>query len=152
MAAPVTGRCQCGACSYKISGPRPPVYACHCLECQKQSASAFGLSMPVARERVTLVGDFGCYSRPTDSGSRSHCYFCRSCGTRIYHQSERSFDFVTVKGGTLDDTSDLEIVAHIWVSRKQPWVILDPDVPALATQPHDLKAWREMIEKGRDDD
>jgi hypothetical protein len=149
--ARVTGRCQCGACTYEVEGPRPPVYACHCLECQRQSASAFGLSMPVARERLKLSGEFGCYTRPTDSGSRTHCYFCRNCGSRVYHQSERSADFVTLKGGTLEDPSVLDPVAHIWVSRKQPWVLLDPAIPTFATQPGDLKAWRALIDKEPDD-
>lgn len=148
--APVTGGCQCGACRYEISGARPPIYACHCLECQRQSASAFGLSMPVERTRISIEGDLACYTRPTDSGSLTDCFFCPKCGVRIYHQSHRNRDILTVKPGTLDATDDIVPIAHLWVSRKQPWVELDPDVPAIATQPEDLAAWRATITGGKD--
>ena len=148
----IIGGCQCGACRYTISGPPPPVYACHCRECQKQSASAFGLSIPVARERLELTGETACYTRLTDSGRVTDCYFCVRCGTRLYHQSQANSDFITVKGGTLDDTAALQPVAHIWVSRKQPWVVLDPAIPTFDTQPTDLEEWRAMMTGAGDDD
>src|SRR5271167_4851648 len=40
------GGCQCGAVRFQIAANRLVAYACHCLECQKQSASAFGISVP----------------------------------------------------------------------------------------------------------
>ncbi|MGE5722404.1 MAG: GFA family protein [Sphingomonadales bacterium] len=147
-AAGTTGGCQCGACRYEVSGPLPPVYACHCRECQRQSASAFGLSMPVPRAQLALTGELCVYSRPTDSGGISDCYFCPGCGVRLYHQSRGNPDFVSLKAGTLDDTTVLRPVAHIWVSRKQPWVELDPSVPAHATQPGNLSEWRRTLAGG----
>lgn len=36
-----TGQCQCGAIRYESTGESLALYVCHCLECQKQSASAF---------------------------------------------------------------------------------------------------------------
>ena len=85
------------------------------------------------------------YERPADSGSHTKCWFCPDCGTRLYHQSARSPDRVTVKGGTLDDPSGLAPVAHLWVSRKQSWLDLPPDVPSYDTQPDDLSAWRDTL-------
>ncbi|RHW17123.1 GFA family protein [Sphingomonas gilva] len=142
MNEPLTGGCQCGAVRYRITGPRPAVYACHCRECQKQSASAFGMSLPVRVEHFAVEGETGWWERGTDLGTRTRCYFCRVCGSRVYHQSSASDDRVTVKAGSLDDTGWLRPQAHLWVSRKQPWVVLDPDVPAHETQPSDLAAWR----------
>jgi hypothetical protein len=138
----LAGGCQCGAVRYRIAGPRPPVYACHCCECQKQSASAFGMSLPVRSDDFTVEGVLSSWERDTDIGTRTRCYFCPTCGSRVYHQSSTTSDRVTVKGGSLDDTTWLRPVAHLWVSRKQPWVVLDPDVPAHDTQPDDLAAWR----------
>ena len=43
-----TGGCQCGAVRYAIGGAPLALYVCHCRECQKQSASAFGISLEVA--------------------------------------------------------------------------------------------------------
>jgi hypothetical protein len=101
--------------------------------------------MPLLRGRFNLTGETACYTRSADSGRLTDCHFCVHCGTRLFHQSRANTDFITVKGGTLDHTSTLAPIAHIWVSRKQPWVRLDPAVPAYDTQPSDLKEWRAMM-------
>lgn len=141
----LTDGCQCGAVRYALSPKPHPVYACHCRECQKQSAAAFGLSMAVPTGDIEIEGELAVYKRPTGSGSFSRCNFCPKCGTRIYHHSERSPGTITLKAGTLDDTQSLNPVAHIWTSRKQPWVILDETLPSFDTQPDDLKAWRDAL-------
>ena len=138
----LAGGCQCGAVRYTIAVDRPDVYACHCRECQKQSASAFGMSLPVRAEDFAVTGAMATWERDTYRGTRSRASFCPSCGSRVYHQIVGSTGFVTVKGGSLDDTSWLAPVAHIWVSRRQPWVVLDPATPTHPTQPDDMLAWR----------
>ena len=50
MPAPYTGGCLCGEIRYRLSAEPLVLYACHCTDCQRQSATAFNLSMPVARE------------------------------------------------------------------------------------------------------
>ena len=139
------GACQCGRISYALAPRAYSVYACHCLECQKQTASAFALSMPVWAADMTLDGSPSIFVRATESGTRTHCYFCPDCGTRLYHSSERSPAILTVKAGTLDRAGMLAPVAHLWASRKQPWLLLPPDVPCFDTQPDDLKAWRDRL-------
>lgn len=140
-----TGGCQCGDVRYAIDLDRLVGYACHCRECQKQSASAFGLSIPVRRQSIRFEGAMAHYVRPTDSGSRTTCWFCSACGSRIYHESARPSSYLTLKGGSLDDIAAMKLAAHIWVSRKLPWVALDPGLPAFETQPADLDAWRESL-------
>lgn len=139
------GGCQCGAVRYTVATDQLIAYACHCLECQKQSASAFAISVPILARDLTVDGPLKAYERATDSGSRTNCWFCSVCGTRIYHQSARSADLVTLKGGTLDDATGLAPVAHLWVSRRHAWVGLADDVDMFETQPDDLKAWRDAL-------
>jgi hypothetical protein len=138
----MTGGCQCGQVRYRVQLDRPILWACHCGECQKQSSSAFGLSMPAPAAAVETSGTMGSWSRPTASGGRTTCFYCPGCGSRLHHVADHRPDWVTIKAGTLDDTSALRPDAHIWVSRKQPWVVLDPAVPAHSTQPEDMAAWR----------
>ncbi len=141
----LAGGCQCGAVRYTVKAETVTVYACHCLECQKQSASACALSIPLSLDVFDIAGPLKSYERPTDSGTTTSCWFCENCGTRVYHQSARSSRSITLKGGTLDDTGSLNPVAHLWTRRKQSWVILPPAVPAFETQPADLTAWRKTL-------
>ncbi len=53
------GGCQCGAIRYESEGQPIALYICHCRECQKQSASAFGISLDVNRS-------LSYYSRKTE--------------------------------------------------------------------------------------
>ena len=146
MSKLLTGGCQCGRVRYSVEALTFIVYACHCRECQKQSASAFGLSLPVALGSLAIEGRLESWERGTDLGGWTRCFFCPTCGSPIYHASDGAPDRVTLKGGSLDDTSRLRPVAHLWVSRKQPWVSLDPSLPAHDTQPADFAAWRGALQ------
>ena len=127
MATPLlTGRCQCGAVSYSVTAAPEAVYVCHCRECQRQSASAFGISVSVAKEHFHLgQGAVRVWSRGTDGGRTLHCHFCAACGSRLWHEGPGR-DVLSVKGGSLDQPVDLGDAVHIWTSRKLPGVII-PD-------------------------
>ncbi len=141
----MTGGCQCGAVRYTLGIARATVYACHCRECQRQSGSAFALSLPVRRADVALTGILGRWERATDSGRRSVARFCAACGTRLHHASSDASVWLTIKAGTLDDPSGLVARGHLWTRSKQPWVRLDPQIPAFDTQPTDLAGWRQAL-------
>jgi hypothetical protein len=121
----LTGGCQCGAVRYEMAGEPVTVYVCHCRECQKQSASAFGISVIVKRSdfRVTQ-GEVKVWQRPTDSGGMLACAFCPGCGSRLWHESIDTTGTISVKGGSLDGPPDLRSAFHIWTSRKLPGVII----------------------------
>ncbi len=52
MPAPYTGGCQCGSARYVLTAEPIRVAACHCTGCQRQSGSAFGMSMPVTKDSL----------------------------------------------------------------------------------------------------
>ena len=137
-----TGSCQCGAVHYTVSGPLPPAYACHCGECKKQSGSAFGLSIAVRWEQVTVTGEVAMSSGLAFSGSPKLRCFCPSCGNRMWHRPSEDSEWITLKAGTLAHGAQITPRGHLWVSKKQPWIVLDPDVPAFDTQPEDVHLWR----------
>ena len=119
------GGCQCGTVRYRLEGEPLGLAVCHCTECQRQSGSAFGMSLAVPKDSFRLLsGELKTFTVLCDSGRTKHCAFCPSCGTRIYH---RVFEgALSIKPGTLDDTSWLSPAAHYWTMRKQPWVSI-PD-------------------------
>jgi hypothetical protein len=60
----LTGGCQCGAVRYELADAPHETCICHCQECQKQSASAFGISVMVRSANVRrLTGKLECWSR-----------------------------------------------------------------------------------------
>lgn len=120
----LSGGCQCRAVRYGISARPLRVYVCHCRECQRQSASAFGISVIVPREAVRLTqGSPRIWSRSTDSGRTLDCAFCPACGTRLWHQGREAGETVSIKGGSLDEPVDLRAAVHIWTSRALQGVI-----------------------------
>jgi hypothetical protein len=133
---PLAGGCQCGAVRYEIAGAPLALYVCHCRECRKQSASAFGISAIVRAADFRLVqGAVAAWTRDTDSGRRLRCFFCPRCGSRLWHEGEPKGATVSVKGGSLDEAPDLTTAIHIWTSRKLPGVVIPPGRPLFSEEP-----------------
>ena len=81
------GGCQCGRVRYRIEGEPVILGICHCSECQRQSGSAFGMSMVIPKPQFTLLqGELKSFTRSSESGRPVTCCFCPECGTRIYHE------------------------------------------------------------------
>src|SRR5712691_11044706 len=102
------GGCQCGSIRYELSGSVLELYVCHCKECRKQAASAFGISVIVPRAAFRLTrGTPKFWSRATDTGHTLECAFCPDCGSRLWHQRRDAAETISVKGGSLDEPVDL---------------------------------------------
>ncbi len=119
------GGCQCGSIRYEFSRSALELYVCHCKECRKQAASAFGISVIVPRAAFRLTrGTPKFWSRATDSGHTLECAFCPDCGSRLWHQRRGTAETISVKGGSLDEPVDLRRAVHIWTSRMLPGIIV----------------------------
>ena|ERR1700733_6911141 len=130
MTEPKSGGCQCGHIGYELLREEIGISVCHCRECQRQSGSAFGMSLAIRRGAFQLrSGVLKTFDVMCDSGRTKTCAFCPECGTRIYHQTANG---MSIKAGTLDDTSELKPDSHYWTARKQSWVIVPDDVPQFA--------------------
>ena len=146
---PVTGRCQCENIKYEINEPPILLCVCHCLDCQKLSSSAFGLSMTLPLNAFKVTGELKKWEYTSDNGEVNIAYFCPVCGNRIYHEHKEKKGFIRLKPGTLDNTQILDPDIHLWVKRKQPWVIIDDGLPKHETQPEDPRELFELVKKAR---
>ncbi len=132
---PLTGGCQCGGAAYEIAGTPLEVFVCHCLECRRQSASAFGISVIVrAADFSVLRGNLKRFTRAAAVGGTLDCTFCADCGSRLFHSTPGE-DIVSVKGGSLDTPPDLTRATHIWTTRRMPGVAIPPDAPQWPEEP-----------------
>ena len=136
MTAPYTGGCQCRSVRYILTTEPIRLSACHCKECQRQSGSAFGMSMPVKKESLTVTGATKQFIRTADSGGEvtGVGVFCPDCGVRIYHALKSAPDVLSIKPGTLDDTSWLRPSTFIWMKSAQGWFAVPDGVNALERQ------------------
>ena len=126
-----TGGCACGRVRYRLEGVPLFTYACHCVDCQRTTGSAFVVHLTVAEDDVEVAGETRTATLPTGSGAGYDAHFCPGCGTYIlckYHRSPAAT--IAVRAGTLDDTSQLVVQAHIFTRSKQPWLVLPDDVPS----------------------
>jgi len=130
------GGCQCGAVRFSSSGDVRALFVCHCRECQKQSASAFGISLQVPRAGVRLLsGQPRSWSRATDSGNRLACVFCGDCGSRLWHEREAMSETVSIKAGCLDTPIDISDATHIWTARRLPGMCIPKNAKQFPGEP-----------------
>ena len=126
----IEGGCRCGAVRYSLAqGELPPTYACHCLDCQTWSGSAFSQQTFVPEAALAVTGAPVVYQFTTPSGNISMQRVCGVCHTRLYNTNSARPNVVVVRAGTLDRSHELRVVAHIWVKRKQPWLTLNDGAP-----------------------
>jgi hypothetical protein len=140
MTDKLEGRCACGAVRYRMASGPMFVHCCHCLDCQRQTGSAFVLNALIETSRVEILGDEPeRFEMPTESGRPHGIYRCRSCGTAVWSEYGGVAALRFVRVGTLDDPRALAPDVHIYVRSKQPWVALPPGVPAFEAY-YDSKA------------
>ena len=140
----LNGGCQCGSVRYRYEGEVLNIFVCHCSECQKQSGSAFGMGLWLRESGLRRIsGELRKWVRRLPSEEQDMvCEFCKLCGTRVFHTSDsnRAAGIVSIKPGTLDDTTWLEPLAHIWTARAQPWVTFKPGTKQYEQNPPSLAA------------
>ncbi len=138
------GSCQCRNIAYRVTGTPVTLFACHCRECQKQSASAFSMALWLRKRKVELLsGELKTWVRTMPSGRKMACDFCPICGSRVFHRHMDLPEMISIKPGTLDDTSWLRPVGHIWKKRAQPWIRFEKDCLQYEENP---ESYDEMIQ------
>lgn len=126
----ITGGCRCGAVRYELAIEAIPLaYACHCLQCQTWSGSAFSEQLLLREDQVSVGGPVVRYDLTTEDRT-SHQRMCGTCHTRLYNTNTRRPGIAVIRAGTLDDSHRIQVAAHIWVKRKQPWLALPEGAPA----------------------
>jgi hypothetical protein len=112
------GGCFCGALRYTSSVPPIECGYCHCLICQKTSASPALVfaSFPSQDFRYTS-GEPTIYSS-SEHGNRE---LCSTCGTQIAFRETEPAKTVDVNVGSLDDPSVVLPEYHIWCQSRISW-------------------------------
>ena len=133
------GGCACGAVRYRLASDPLFVHCCHCLNCQRQTGSAFVVNLLIEADRVELLaGDPQPVDVPRDDGSSQRIFRCPACKVAIFSEYGRP-EVRFVRGGTLDEPSSVSPDVHIYTRSKLGWVTLPESVPAFEVY-YDSKA------------
>ena len=124
------GGCSCGAVRYRLTSEPMFVHCCHCLNCQRQTGSAFVINLLLEADRMELfAGEPQPVDVPRDDGSTQRIYRCPTCQVAVYSEYGRpAVRFV--RAGTLDEPSSVAPDVHIFTRSKLPWVTLPESTPA----------------------
>ena len=125
------GGCSCGTVRYRLTAEPLFVHCCHCLNCQRQTGSAFVVNVLIEADRVeSVAGEPRAVDAPRDGDTPPQRIFrCPACEVAVYSvYSDPAVLFV--RAGTLDDPSSVEPDVHIFTRSKLPWVSVPEDVPA----------------------
>jgi hypothetical protein len=135
------GGCSCGEVRYRLTSDPLFTHCCHCLNCQRQTGSAFVVNMLIEADRVELLsGEPQPVDVPRGGGKKQRIFRCATCQVAIYSRYTRA-GIRFVRAGTLDDPSRVTPDVHIYTRSKLSWVALPDSVPAFATYYDTNKLW-----------
>src|SRR3712207_3143709 len=123
------GGCACGEVRYRLNADPLIVHACHCLNCQRQTGTAFVINALIETDRLEVVsGAPRRVDAPRDRGVQP-IYRCPTCQVALF--SEYDLPWLRfVRAGTLDDPHGVAPDVHIYVRSKQAWVTIPESTPA----------------------
>ena len=118
----VTGRCHCGAISYRAVVDPDQAGICHCTDCQRLTGSAYRVSIPASAESFTLLGGQPkIYVKTAESGNRRVQAFCAECGSPIYSCAVKDPPLYMLRIGGIDQRASLAPRRQIWCRSAMPW-------------------------------
>lgn len=122
MTAKRTGRCLCGAVTYRVTGPMRPVTGCHCGQCRRTSGHHVAATA-APREAVAIEGQVEWYAS-SDTARRG---FCPNCGSNLFWDGPGTH--LSIFAGTLDLPTGLKMAGHIFVAAKGDYYDIADGLP-----------------------
>ncbi|MGF6156387.1 hypothetical protein M2267_001630 [Ensifer sp. KUDG1] len=107
----LSGQCLCGQVQVSVRGEPLRVGICHCMDCRKESGSAFTFYGIWPADQFEYTGEI--------SQFQGRC-FCSHCGSRAFSADEQEAE---VKLGLLSQApTPLKPSYELWIKRREPWL------------------------------
>jgi hypothetical protein len=144
------GGCSCGEVRYRLTDEPLFVHCCHCLNCQRQTGSAFVVNLMIEADRVELLsGRPEEVPVPRDDGSEQVIRRCPTCQVAVFSIYSRP-ELLFVRAGTLDEPTGVTPDVHIFTRSKVDWVQLTEATPAFDVFYDPKSLWpAESLERAR---
>ncbi|GAA0764862.1 GFA family protein [Ideonella azotifigens] len=107
----LSGQCLCGQVQLTVRGEPLRVGICHCMDCRKESGSAFTFYGIWPVQRFEHAGD-------TSEFRGRH--FCPRCGARLFSVDDEEAE---IKLGILSQAPTPLVPSYeLWIKRREPWL------------------------------
>jgi hypothetical protein len=124
------GGCACGSVRYRLTSDPLFTHCCHCLNCQRQTGSAFVINLMIEADRVELLaGAPQPVDVPREDGSKQRIFRCSTCQVAVFSEYGRP-ELRYVRAGTLDQPSAVTPDVHIFTRSKLSWITVPDSAPA----------------------
>lgn len=137
-AAPVTGRCLCGAVSYESASEQVLGGHCHCVDCRKASGTGHGSHLGVPSAAFKVTGKTTAFDITADSGNTVTRHFCPTCGSPIYSTNPGMGDMVFIRASSLDDPEVFKPQVVVYTKSRPSWDVTGEGLPAFEGMPPSL--------------
>lgn len=125
-----TGRCLCGAATYRARA-LADIWYCHCRQCRYLT----GHFLPACRAKRDDVAISGTVTWSAHSGA-SELARCTSCAAPLFWSNPAS-PYLSVLPGSLDHTRGIAVCGHIYVAEKGDYYEITDGLPQFATYPEE---------------
>jgi hypothetical protein len=117
LSLPAPGGCNCGRVRYLLMREPITCSICHFHLCQKRTGSPLSMPLVLPAASIELTdGELQRTDRVLPSGAVSEFCSCPTCHSRLWSQRDDGAG-MSLRAGTLDDTTWVRPVAQFWVSR-----------------------------------
>jgi hypothetical protein len=118
--------CHCGQLRLEVTGDPFVVSLCHCLDCQRRTASAFGMQAAYREDQVTIDGRFMDYTRISDEADRKpHVFhFCPECGSQVFSTEPDEPGLIVISVGSFADPAFPAPTEAGYTYRRHHWLTL----------------------------
>ena len=135
---PWEGGCRCGEVRLRVTETPLLASACHCLGCQRMTASAYALSLTLPEAGLEITR-----GEPVRGGLRAEIrhFHCPSCKSWMFTRFNDPPGFVNLRPTMLDDHAWFAPFVEFQAAEKLPW--------AATGARHSFARWAEPANYGR---
>ncbi len=117
----LTGRCACGALSWRAEGEPLLQGFCHCKSCQRTGGGGHVGWLCFPESAVTVQGETRTYTRAGGSGKPASRHACPVCLSVVYGTAEVMPGRINLYAGSLDEPACFKPAIAIFVGERPAW-------------------------------
>lgn len=113
-----TGECRCGTVQFEVTQQPLITMACHCIGCQRMTASAYSLSALYLSSAFRVTA-----GEPELGGLRAETkhYFCPECKSWLFTRPQGVGELVNVRATMMEDAQSFEPFVESYTDEMLPW-------------------------------